>query len=153
MAEAYTPSAPRPAAPGVVTAVRCYCAVLFLIFAFAAVAALWAATAADSPFVMMQRVMQPGASNDPTAAVSGMMSQQMVQGPLLVGGICAGLALLFGIAVFLPPTPGVWVYHVVILCLGLGGWTLPFSVILLILWFKPETQAFFGRGPGGARAP
>jgi hypothetical protein len=51
-----------------------------------------------------------------------------------------------GIALLLPPSPAAWVYHIVILCLGLGGCSLPFSVILLIHWFKPETQAFFGRG-------
>ena len=43
-------------------------------------------------------------------------------------------------------TPRAWMDHVVIICMGLGGWMLPFSVLLLINWFQPKTQADFGRG-------
>ena len=60
--------------------------------------------------------------------------------------LCVICAIPFGIALILRPTPGAWIYHIVIICIGMGGCTLPVSVILLILWFRPETEAYFGRG-------
>ncbi len=47
---------------------------------------------------------------------------------------------------FLKPQPWVWVYDLVIICLGLTSicfW--PFSIPLLIFWLKPETKNYFGR--------
>ena len=65
-----------------------------------------------------------------------------------------GIALLwaavggtaFGIALRMRPSPEAWTYHVVMLCLGMGGCILPIAVFLLIHWCQPETKAFFGCG-------
>ncbi|MFN3652291.1 MAG: hypothetical protein ACK47B_22160 [Armatimonadota bacterium] len=66
-----------------------------------------------------------------------------------MAGLAFGIGFLFSVpvlvALLLPPTPGTWVYHILVICLGLSGCTLPLAVILLIYWFKPETQAYFGR--------
>ena len=60
-----------------------------------------------------------------------------------------GLPLLvaFGIAPFLPKRPWVWIYDVVLICLGLTSMCcLPATIPLLIFWLKPETKLWFGRG-------
>lgn len=64
----------------------------------------------------------------------------------LVFLILTPLIIAVGAPFFMKPTPSAWTYHIVVICLGLGGCTLPFSIILLIHWFKPEVQAYFGRG-------
>jgi hypothetical protein len=60
----------------------------------------------------------------------------------LVGIVQAGFV---AVALFLPRTPQAWTYHVVVQCLGLWGCSLPFAVILLIHWFRPDVKAWFGR--------
>lgn len=53
---------------------------------------------------------------------------------------------LFGAALFLPPKPWVWIYDIVLICLGFTSClTLPFCIALLVYWLKPETKAYFGR--------
>jgi hypothetical protein len=62
--------------------------------------------------------------------------------------IVLGLALCvpFGIAPFLPRKPGVWIYDLVLICLGLTSCAcLPITIPLLIFWLKPETKLWFGR--------
>ena len=59
-----------------------------------------------------------------------------------------GLVFLipFAIAPFLQPSPGVWVYDLVLICLGMTSCcTLPLTIPLLIFWIKPETKSYFGR--------
>ncbi|HUP43957.1 MAG TPA: hypothetical protein VM779_00450 [Thermoanaerobaculia bacterium] len=61
-----------------------------------------------------------------------------------------GLPLLvtFGASLFLPPKPWVWIYDIVLICLGFTSClTLPFCIALLIFWLKPETKVYFGRRP------
>lgn len=61
-----------------------------------------------------------------------------------------GLALagVFVAALFLPAKPWVWVYHVVLICLGLSSvCCLPVCIPLLIQWLKPDVRAHFGRDP------
>jgi hypothetical protein len=61
--------------------------------------------------------------------------------------IAVNLAFLLPniVALFLRPRPWVWIYGLVIICLGMHSccW-LPACVALLIFWFKPETKAYFG---------
>ncbi len=52
-------------------------------------------------------------------------------------------------ALLLRRTPGAWVYHLVLICLGMTGITVVASVPLLVYWIKPETKRFFGRADGG----
>lgn len=52
----------------------------------------------------------------------------------------------FAIAPFLKPGPGVWVYDLVLICLGMTSCCcLPITIPLLIFWIKPETKTYFGK--------
>lgn len=52
----------------------------------------------------------------------------------------------FAIAPFLPMKPWVWVYDLVLICIGLTSLCcIPFSLPLLLSWIKPETKLIFGR--------
>ena len=56
-------------------------------------------------------------------------------------------AALFLTPFFLKPARWVWIFDLVLIALGLGSClTLPFAILLLIFWVKPETQQYFGRG-------
>jgi hypothetical protein len=58
------------------------------------------------------------------------------------------LAGAFVAALFLPPKPWVWVYHLVLICLGLSSvCCLPVCIPLLIQWLKPDVRTHFGRAP------
>ena len=66
------------------------------------------------------------------------------------GVILAGMGLVFitpfAIAPFLPKKPWAWVYHIVMIALGMTSvCCLPATIPLLIFWIKPETRQFFGR--------
>jgi len=64
---------------------------------------------------------------------------------LFIGfGLALGVAFLVGL--FLGPKPWVWVYDIVLICLGLTSCcTMIICIPLLIYWIKPETKAYFGR--------
>jgi hypothetical protein len=69
---------------------------------------------------------------------------------IIYGVILAGMGLVFAIAYlaafFLPRARWAWIYHLVMICIGLTSCcTIPASVPLLIFWLKPETQDYFGR--------
>jgi MFS family permease len=62
--------------------------------------------------------------------------------------IVLGLALaaLFAAAFVIPPRPWAWIFHLVLICIGLSSpCCLPVCVPLLIYWLKPETRTYFGR--------
>jgi len=62
--------------------------------------------------------------------------------------IVAGLLLFFPFvsAPFLPRKPWVWIFDLVLICIGLtSACCLPAAIPLLIFWLKPETKLFFGR--------
>ena len=62
--------------------------------------------------------------------------------------IILGLAFCvpYAIAPFLPRKSGVWVFGLVLICIGLTSLCcLPVCIPLLISWLKPETKAFYGR--------
>jgi hypothetical protein len=59
-----------------------------------------------------------------------------------------GLALFtpYALAPFLPRKSWVWVYGLVLICLGLSSaCCLPVCIPLLIYWLKPEMKEFYGR--------
>jgi hypothetical protein len=65
---------------------------------------------------------------------------------LIFVGIGLPLLAAFAAAIFLPPRRWVWIYDIVLICLGLTSClTLPFCIALLIYWLKPEAKAYFGR--------
>ena len=52
----------------------------------------------------------------------------------------------YAIAPFLPRKSGVWVFGLVLICIGLTSLCcLPVCIPLLIFWLKPEMKAFYGR--------
>ena len=71
--------------------------------------------------------------------------------PDLMGGIYLAMGIVFTIpfliALFLPRKPWTWIYHIVMICLGMTGCTLVFSIPLLIFWLKPDVKGYYGRSP------
>ncbi len=71
--------------------------------------------------------------------------------PMLVAILYVGIGGVFFIVsligFFLKRSPGPWVFHLVMICLGMTGCTIIFSIPLLIFWIKPETKMWFGRNP------
>jgi len=62
--------------------------------------------------------------------------------------LCGGLAFLYIYAFFLPNTSGAWIYHLVLICIGLtSACCMLVSIPLLIFWLREDTQAYFGRRP------
>jgi hypothetical protein len=69
---------------------------------------------------------------------------------LVFGGmvLALGLALAgaFAASFFLPRRPWVWVYHLVLIAIGMtSACCLPVTVPLLVFWIRPEVKAYFGR--------
>jgi hypothetical protein len=67
-----------------------------------------------------------------------------------VGGIYTVMGLVlslpFVVAPFLPRKGWVWIYNMVLICLGFTSClTLPFCIWMLVLWLKPETKWYYGR--------
>ena len=80
--------------------------------------------------------------------------------PIIMGVIMIILGVVFcvpyALAPFLPRKSGVWVFGLVLICIGLTSLCcLPVCIPLLIHWLKPETKAFYGRelSPLGPPAP
>jgi ribosomal protein L40E len=144
--------------PAVVEWYRLYCGALLVLYLFVVPVLVFMATEPpqDGPFTIgapsgssdIDRIMQE--------ANRGFKSDQdnrVATARILGIGLCLLLAAPIGIALRMKPTPGAWRYHIAILALGLtGGCTLPVSVIMLILWFQPNTQAYFGRAPNPSLA-
>ena len=66
------------------------------------------------------------------------------------GAVCfvmgALLFLPFAAAPFIPRRPWTWIYHLVLICLGMTSCCcLPATIPLLIFWLKPDCKQFFGR--------
>jgi hypothetical protein len=65
-------------------------------------------------------------------------------GLLVLGGVSF---IAYLIAFFLPRKPRSWIYHTVMIALGMGHpCSLPVTLPLLIFWIKPEVQEYFGQG-------
>jgi hypothetical protein len=61
---------------------------------------------------------------------------------ILIGSV---FTLLFGVSPFLPRRPWVWIYDLVLICLGMTSCLcLPICIPLLIFWIKAETRRYFG---------
>lgn len=65
---------------------------------------------------------------------------------LIYAGIGAPLGIAYLAAFFIPRAPWAWIYHLVLICIGLSSiCCMVASVPLLIFWLKPEAKQFFGR--------
>jgi hypothetical protein len=62
-----------------------------------------------------------------------------------VFALCSPFLLIYGIGAFVPYKPWGWTYALVLIGLGMLGCLAPFSVVLVILWTRPEVKAAFGR--------
>jgi hypothetical protein len=70
-------------------------------------------------------------------------------GAMIGGGIYAAIGLVVGVpfivSLFVPPKDWVWVFDLVLICVGLlscACW--PFSIPLLITWLNPDVKRYFG---------
>jgi hypothetical protein len=118
--------APPAPLPKVFFWFKVYCAVL---------CALYAVVAAVGVFIL---TLEPAELDMPAAA------------SIAYGVLMLLLGLVFFVASLLPfllrPRPWVWVYDLVIICIGMtSACFLPACVPLLIFWIKPEVKAHFGR--------
>ena len=76
----------------------------------------------------------------------------------IMGAVILILGLVFfipyAIAPFLPRQSWVWVFGLVLICIGLSSLCcLPACIPLLLVWLKPEMKAFYGRGQNPLSAP
>lgn len=80
---------------------------------------------------------------EPDAEMSA--AEARIMGAVL---LILGLAFFFpyAFAPFLPRQSWVWVFGLVLICIGLtSACCLPASIPLLIFWLKPEMKTFYGR--------
>ncbi len=69
---------------------------------------------------------------------------------MIMGIVLLVVSIALMVACFLPlvlvPRPWLWVYNLVIICLGMtSACYLLVCIPLLIFWLKPETQRYFGK--------
>lgn len=70
-------------------------------------------------------------------------TELLITGVILIA-VGLGLSIVFGLAPFLRPAPWLWVYHIVLIAIGLTSvCCFPICIPLLIAWIKPETKAYF----------
>jgi len=112
--------------PGVIAWYRAYLAVLVLLFLFSAGAGI----------VPLVFEIDPEELGMPPVAFAAIMTG--------MGGV---LLLLTAAAFFLPRRPWAWIYHIVLICIGMTGCTVGFSIPLLIFWIRPEVKAWFRMRP------
>ncbi len=69
----------------------------------------------------------------------------MIQGAILmIVGLLFGIA--FALPFFLPRKPWVWIYNLVLICIGMTSCCiLPATVPLIIFWIKPDVKLWFNR--------
>ncbi len=80
---------------------------------------------------------------EPDAEMSAAEAKIMAAVFLVVGLV---FFVPFAAAPFLPRQSWVWVFGLVLICLGLtSACCLPVCVPLLIFWLKPEMKAFYGK--------
>lgn len=124
------PGAPEPGthAPGAVVWFKVYAAINAIVYGL---------VFALGVFMMVVPGFDPTGSSSPEL------------GPIVFGIIYGGMGLLFAvpytIALFLRPKKWVYVFDLVLICIGLMScacW--PISIPLLIYWFNPDVRAYFG---------
>jgi hypothetical protein len=122
--ETWTPAPPAP--PPVLWWFRVYCLVLCTLYLLTALVGI--------PFL----VLSPADLDMPPMVARLVGVGIMLMGVVLLAASAAPL--------FLQPKPWVWVYDLVIICVGLtSACFLPACIPLLIYWIKPDVKAHFGR--------
>jgi hypothetical protein len=129
--------APRPApAPSVLVWYRTYCGIM---------AFLYLVTLAVGAGVLLS----PADWGDQETPAE----QRLFVG-LFLAGLGSVLSAVFLAAFFLPRQPWAWVYHLVLIVLGMSScWCLPICIPLLLGWIRTETRAYFGWEPQQVEGP
>jgi cell division protein FtsW (lipid II flippase) len=116
------------AAPKVLTWYRVYCVLMVLLYLLVAVLGI--------VFVVFS---QQFAADDPELS----STDALIMGWMFFA-VGIGLVAPFAAALALPRRRWVWIYHLVMICIGLtSACCLPVTIPLLIFWIKPETKAWF----------
>jgi hypothetical protein len=111
--------------PGVLAWFTAYCVLMALVYGV---------------FALLGVVMLFASSSTQTDRVVAIFQGLAFLG---FGLVAAGV---FGAAPFLPRRPWVWIYDLVLICLGLTSvCCLPATIPLLVYWLKPEAKWWFGR--------
>ncbi len=114
-----------PERPAVVIWLKVYCGILafvYLLFAFISLIFFFA---------------------DPAELEMAPAETQLVGSVFLIMG--TALFIVFLIPILLGPRPWLWIYDIVVICIGFTSiCCLPFSVALLVFWLKPEVKRYFG---------
>lgn len=85
---------------------------------------------------LLMAVLAPQEPGEPPPWLFGLLA-------VVLGGV---FAAAFIAAFFLPRRPWAWIYHLVLIAIGMtSACCIPFSVPLLVFWLKTETRAYFGR--------
>lgn len=119
---------PPPSAkvPAVVIWFKVYCGFLAVIYAVVSLVGL--------PFLLI----------DPQELEMEPIAARFIG--VLFLGLGLVLLVLSLLPLFLAPRPWVWIYDLVLICLGMtSACFLFFSIPLLIFWLRPEVKQYFGR--------
>ena len=118
-----------PQPPRVVFWERVYCGVMGAVYLLLVVGSVVAAVFHDS---IADANTSPG---------------EVLFGSVAIGGLSAVFAAVFLAGLFVPRRRWAWVYHLVLMGIGMTSCAcLPFVVPLLVFWLRPEVQAYYG-GP------
>lgn len=63
----------------------------------------------------------------------------------LVMALCLAMLTVALLGIFLKPRPWVWVYNLILICLGMMTWLIPVCIPLLLFWIKQQTKLYYGR--------
>ena len=125
----------QPAVPRVLFWQRLYCAAMGGVYVLLVLGCIVAAILKDE---MADATTSPG---------------EVLVGALAIAAISVCCAAVFLAGLFLPRRRWAWVYHLVLIGIGMTSCAcLPFVTPLLIFWIRPEVQAYFG-GPAAPPAP
>jgi hypothetical protein len=117
--------------PGVVTWYRVYCGLMALMY--------FAVAALGIVGLFFQKEMTSGPDPMPPFVALFMC--------LLWLALGLAFAAIFVAPFFIPPRPWAWIYHLVLIAIGMTSpCCMPASIPLLIFWLKQDTRAYFGRG-------
>jgi hypothetical protein len=115
--------------PGVISWFMAYCVFMAIIYVLVVLVSIWILSSPET-------FLEDGRHT---------AEEMRIQG-IVMGIISIPLTILFAIGPMLPRRPWVWIYDIVLICLGMTSCCLwPATIPMLIYWIKPEARAWFGR--------
>jgi hypothetical protein len=145
----------EPTEPGVVTGYKLYCIVLLILVLIVGPLSVLEKTShmTGGPIEPGQPLPTFGTGNvdEILQQMDKEFDRQRDEEVQVTWGLTILVCVILGgmliAALVIRPTPEAWAYHVLIICLGLCGCLFPVSILLLVQWFQPATQRYFGRTP------